>query len=242
VTLEPSESATAGVGSERAAFPPHSDHKAPSSLDRPTPEFEILAASPVPRAAAPTLRFRIRISDASEQPVYTIALTALITIEPAKRRYGDAERERLVDLFGEPERWHSTTENFRWTQADMLVPRFTGETEFDLDVPCTYDHEIAAAKYFSGLEDGKAPLRFHFNGTVFYEAGDGKLQMLQVPWDCSVRFEMPVEVWRELIAAHYPFRRWIALGPEQVERLARIRVERGLPSFDAVIDDLTGDS
>ena len=210
--------------------------------DRPTPDFEILAAEPVERAAAPTLRFRIRITDTSERPVYTVALTALITIEPAKRRYAEAERERLIELFGEPERWRSTAESFRWTQADMLVPRFSGDTEFDLNVPCTYDHEIAAAKYLSGLAEGKAPLRFHFNGTVFYEAGDGRLQLLQIPWDCSVRFEMPVEAWRSMIAEHYPLRRWIALGPEQVERLARIRVERGLPSFDAVIDELTRDA
>lgn len=209
--------------------------------DRPTPEFEILGASHLERAAAPTLSFRVRISDASEMPVYTIALTAMITIEPAKRRYQDAEREKLVELFGEPERWRNTTQNFRWTQVETLVPRFTSQTEFDLLLPCTYDHEVAAAKYLGGLVDGKAPLRLHFNGTVFYDAGEGRLQVLQVPWDCSVRYEMPVEVWQDMIAAHYPLRRWIPLGPEQVERLARLRVERGLPTFDAVIDELTAE-
>ena len=64
--------------------------------DRPTPQFEILSVQPVERAASPTLRFRIGVSDLSGRPVYTIALTALITIEPSKRRYEEGERASLV--------------------------------------------------------------------------------------------------------------------------------------------------
>ena len=79
----------------------------------------------------------------------------------------------------------------RWWAA------FEGSTEFELVVPCTYDLELAAAKYFDGLADGEAPLRFHFNGTVFYEAEDGRMQIVQIPWDRSPRFRMPVEAWRE---------------------------------------------
>jgi uncharacterized protein DUF6084 len=214
------------------------DVEAPHPPDRPTPEFEVLGVDHVERAAAPTLRFRIAVRDRSELPVYTIALSALITIEPAKRAYAPSERARMAELFGEPERWSSTTASFRWAQADVLVPRFSGETTFELPVPCTYDHEVAASKYLDGLGDGAAPLRLHLNGTVFYEAGDGRLQMLTIPWDCSVRYAMPVEAWRRMIEAHYPFRRWIPLDPATVERLADLRAARGLPTFDACIDAL----
>ena len=208
---------------------------------RPEPEFEIVGAGHVERAAAPTLRFRVAVREPSAQPVYTIALSAIVTVEPAKRRYDEAERERLQELFGAPERWAATTESFRWAQVDALVPRFAESTEFDLDVPCTYDHEVAAAKYLSGLGDGEAPLRFHFNGSIFYEAGDGRLQLAAIPWDCSVRFAMPVSVWQAMVAEHFPFRRWIAVDPATVERLAAVRAERGLPSFDAVIEELLGE-
>ncbi len=132
------------------------------------------------------------------------------------------------------ERWASTTTNFRWAQADALVPAFEGSTEFELVVPCTYDLELAAAKYFNGLADGVAPLRFHFNGTVFYEADDGRMQIVQVPWDRSPRFEMPVEVWREAIDAVYPYRAWVPVDTATLERLQRRKAERGLPTFDAV--------
>jgi hypothetical protein len=213
----------------------------PAVPARPEPDFEILRAGHVEHAAAPTLRFRVAVRDPSGRPIYTIALSAILTVEPAKRRYSEAERGRLRELFGAPERWGATTESFRWAQTDALVPRFAGKTEFDLDIPCTYDHEVASAKYLSGLEGGEAPLRFHFNGSIFYETGDGRLQLAAIPWDCSVRFAMPVAAWRAMIDEHFPYRRWIALDPGTVERLAARRAERGLPTFDAVIDELLGE-
>lgn len=206
--------------------------------DRPTPEFEVLDVQPVERAASPTLSFKVKISDRSGRPVYTVALTALITIEPSLRRYDEAERASLIELFGEPERWVSTTQNFRWAQMDGLVPAFTGSTEFELQLPCTYDLEVSSAKYFDGLQGGEVPLRLHFNGNLFYEAGGGRLQLLTIPWDCSVRYSMPVEVWRRMIDWHYPFRGWAPLDRETVQRLAALRTERGLPSFDAAVREL----
>ena len=108
----------------------------------------------------------------------------------------------------------------------MLVPAFTGSTEFELVVPCTYDLELAAAKYFHGLADGAAPLRFHFNGTVFYEADGGRMQIVQIPWDRSPRFRMPIEVWRGTIDAAYPYRGWVPVDT----RHARAPRARARPS------------
>jgi Family of unknown function (DUF6084) len=214
------------------------DEKQP---DRPTPEFEVVGVEPVERAAAPTLRFRVRVNDPWGRRVYMIALSTLITVEPVKRTYDPETRERLVELFGEPERWATTTTNFRWIQTDVVVPAFTGSTEFDLPIACTYDLELAASKYFHGLADGNAPLRFHFNGTVFYEGVDGAMQLLPIPWDCTIRYAMPVEAWKTMIASHYPYRGWIALHAETIERLARLKAERGLPTFDACVSELLED-
>jgi hypothetical protein len=204
----------------------------------PDPDFEVLSARAVERSAAPTVSFRVKVSDASARPVFTIALTAVITVEPSKRPYDPASRERLVELFGEPERWASTTTNFRWAQTEALVPAFEGSTEFELSVPCTYDLELAAAKYFHGLSDGAAPLRFHFNGTVFYESEDGRMQIVQVPWDRSPRFQMPIEVWRQTIDAAYPYRAWVPVHTETLEQLERLKAAAGLPTFDAAVRGL----
>jgi hypothetical protein len=204
----------------------------------PDPELEVLEARAVERAAAPTLAFRMRATDVSGRPIFAIALTAVITIEPAKRRYEPEERERLVELFGTPERWAATTTSFRWAQTAAMVGAFTGSTEFELAVPCSYDLELAAPKYFDGLAEGEAPLRFHFNGTVIYEATGGAMQMIQLPWDRSTRFRLPVSVWRRMIEAHYPYRGWVPVHVETLDRLRARKVDRGLPTFDATIEDL----
>ena len=113
------------------------------------------------------------------------------------------------------------------------MPAFEGATEFELVVPCTYDLEVAAVKYFNGLAEGEAPLRFHFNGTVFYESDEGRMQIVHIPWDRSPRFRLPLEVWRQTIDAAYPWRGWIPLHTETIARLERLKAERGLPTFDA---------
>ena len=55
-----------------------------------------------------------------------VALTIQLMIEPARRSYDDATRERLVELFGAPERWAVTTRSLVWAKLDVLVPAFTG--------------------------------------------------------------------------------------------------------------------
>ena len=206
--------------------------------DSPVPEIEVTGVRILPRTAAPTLEFEARIEDPAERPVYTIALTALILIEPAKRSYTDAERERLVELFGAPERWGGTTDNMRWAQAEVLVPSFTGTGSFAIPVAASYDLEIGSAKYFHGLSGGEVPLRFHFNGTIFYEGDDERLRLRQVPWDTTASFAMPHEVWRRMIADHYPGGGWIRLETETIDRLQTRRLRRGDLSVDATVADL----
>lgn len=228
----------APAGGTAPAAPDRPEPAPEARPDRPEPELEVLAAGHVPRSAVPTMRFRVAVADRSGLRVQTIALSALITIEPAKRSYDEGERERLVELFGEPERWAATTQSFRWAQVGALVPAFTGRTELDLLVPCSYDLELAPAKYLAGLGGGEVPLRFHFNGSVHYEAAGGRPQVVPLPWDRSVRFAMPHDAWDEMIAEHYPLRSWVPLDRETVERLAARKAARGLPTFEATVAEL----
>jgi Family of unknown function (DUF6084) len=150
-----------------------------------TPEFAVLGVEVVEDAVAPTLRFRLGVSEPSEREIFTIALTAQINVEPARRDHDEATRERLVDLFGEPERWPATTHPFLWTNATTLVPSFTGAGMFTLPVPATFDLEVAATRYFHSLPDGEAPLAFHFSGSILLRGEDGRVQIVSVPWSCT---------------------------------------------------------
>jgi hypothetical protein len=205
------------------------------SLD---PTFSVLDVEAVANAATPTLRFHLHVDDPTGRQVHTIALTTQIQIDPARRAYDDGTRERLVELFGPPERWASTTEVFRWAHVSALVGGFTGATSFSVDVPCTYDLEIAASKYFYSLPDGEVPLSFLFNGMVLYSGEGDRLQVAQVPWSCTARWRMPVDAWKRVMAAYYPGGGWVRLQTETLEALAARKAADGHHSFDALIAEL----
>jgi hypothetical protein len=62
-----------------------------------------------------------------------------------------------------------------WTHASVVAPQFTGSSIVSLQVPCTFDFNVAATKYFYALEDGEIPLDFLFSGSVFYQEPLGAL-------------------------------------------------------------------
>ncbi len=218
--------------SVRAADPPQSGPSAPD------PEFAVLGVRPVRHAASPMLTLDLQVSEPSGRQIYMIALTIQLMIEPARRRYDDATRERLFELFGAPERWAVTTRSLVWSRLDVLVPAFTGMTTVGVPIACNYDMELAAAKYLHSLPDGEAPLALHFNGMIYYPGEDGGLQMVLVPWTKSIDFRMPVSVWQETIAHYYPNTAWLALRTQTLEALQREKLRRGLATFDACVAEL----
>jgi len=204
----------------------------------PEPEFAVIGVRAVRYAAAPALTLDLQVSEPSGRPVYMIALTIQLMIEPARRSYDEATRARLVELFGAPERWAVTTRSLVWARLDVLVPAFTGTTTVTVPVACSYDLELAASKYLYSLPDGEAPLALHFNGTIYYPGDDGGLQMVLVPWNKSIDFRMPVSVWRETIEHYYPNTGWVALRSQTLEALQREKLDRGLATLDACMEAL----
>jgi hypothetical protein len=201
----------------------------------PEPEFWVLGCEPVPHAAAPTLAFRLRVRDRSELEVYAVALTVQIHLEPIQREHDDEVRERLRDVFGEPERWGDTARSVMWARHDVLVNGFNGSTSFELTVPCSSDLELATARWFEAVDDGDAPLTFHFSGSVFYRAESDRLQVTLVPWTAEAQFRLPVATWKAAVGDGGGLAR---LGGETFEALRRHRLERGLPTLDAAVSDL----
>jgi hypothetical protein len=216
--------------------PPPGIHPQPPDL-----EFAVLGARPVKYAAAPMLTIDLQVSEPDGREVYMVALTIQLMIDPARRTYDDTTRERLVELFGAPERWAVTTRSLVWAKLDVLVPAFTGQTTITVPIACHYDLELAAAKYLHSLPDGEAPLALHFNGMVYYPGPGGGLQMVLIPWSKSIDFRMPVSVWQETIAHYYPGTAWIAVGSRTFEALQREKRRRGLATLDDCVSALLRD-
>jgi hypothetical protein len=204
--------------------------------------FTVEKAEPEPFAAAPHLNFHLRIAEApaGEDPtsIPAIALRCQIRIEPGRRRYLPAEQDRLLDLFGEPQRWGQTLRGMLWTHASVVVPPFTGTTVVDLPVPCSFDFNVAATKYFHALEDGEVPLCLLFSGTIFYTADDGFLQVSQVPWEKEASFRLPVRVWKEMMELYYPNSAWLCLRRDAFDRLYRYKSSQGIPTWEQALEVL----
>lgn len=188
-------------------------------------------------AAVPTLMFRLRIAEPDARPIHTIALRAQVQIETQRRHYTSAEESRLLELFGEPARWGQTLKPMLWTHATMIVPAFEGTVEVDLPVTCTYDFEVAGAKYLHALDDGEIPLVFLFSGTVFARTGTG-FAIDQLPWDLESAYRLPVGQWRAMMDHYFPGAAWLRLGRESFDALQRFKADRALPSWDATVEAL----
>jgi hypothetical protein len=202
-------------------------------------DFQVDGAEPLPFAAAPLLVFKLRVTEATgETPIHAVALRCQVRIEPARRRYGGRDHERLRDLFGEPQRWSQTLRSMLWTHTSVVVPPFTGSAVVDLPVPCTYDFNVAAAKYFYALEDGEVPLCLLFSGTVFHAAEDGALQVAQIPWEKEAHFRLPVPAWKGMMEHYYPNSAWLCLRKDVFDRLYRYKVGRGLPTWEQALEGL----
>ena len=146
--------------------------------------FQIVGAEIPPFASVPTLIFKMRITNAHDQEerIHSVALRCQIRLAVTKRRYTPVEQERLLELFGEPNRWKDTLRDTLWTHTVAVVQQFTGNIDVDLPVTCTYDFEVMSTKYFDALEDGAIPLLFLFSGTVFYQDEEDNLQAAPISW------------------------------------------------------------
>lgn len=203
--------------------------------------FSVLDVAAEPYAVAPTLLVRVRIDEGSGAAVHALALRAQVRIQPQRRRYDDAEESGLLDLFGPRQRWAETMKPFLWMHVTAMVPGFTGQTEVELALPCTYDFEVAAAKYLQALRGGDVPLVLLFSGTVFARAGSG-MAVTQIPWDREATYSMPVRVWRQTMDSHFPGSQWLRLDRDTVAALSRYKGERGFTSLEEAVTSLLAEA
>ena len=201
--------------------------------------FSVESAQAVPFAAAPTISFRVRIiNTAANQEIRSVALRAQILIEAARRHYNPAERASLQDLFGEPDRWSQTLRSLLWTHVSATVPAFSGTAAYDLAVPCTFDFNVGAAKYFHAIQVDDIPLCFQFSGSVFYSTPDGAIQIAQIDWNNEAKFRLPSKVWRDMMDHYYPNSAWLRLRRDAFERLYEYKRRQGLATWEEAIERL----
>jgi hypothetical protein len=104
-------------------------------------------------------------------------------------------------------------------------------------VPCTYDFEVAAAKYLHALGDGEIPLLLLFSGTVFVP-GDFGFSAEPVGWDCEASYRLPVAVWRGVMDLYFPNSGWLRVSRDTFDALQRYKAQRSLATWDQALTSL----
>jgi hypothetical protein len=199
----------------------------------PSLAFAVDGSHAVEHAAVPTIAFQLRIS--SDQPVRSVQLDIQLQIAARRRSYGEAEQERLWELFGTPDGWSDSLRTLLWARTTVVVPPFADSTIVELPIVCTYDLEVTAARYFASLAGGEVPLEFLFSGALFYAGGDGRLQTVRIGWDSEADYRMPVSVWRAAIDRHFPDCAWLRLGREPFDRLQAYKARRAVLTIDEAV-------
>ena len=199
--------------------------------------FSVLDSYPLPYAISPSLGLKRRVAETTGARVHTIALRAQVQIEPQKRRYSSEETDGLVDLFGTLDRYGDTLKSMLWTHVSTMVLGFSGEKEFEIQIPCSYDFEVAAHKYLAALKDGEIPMILLFSGTVYTE-GERGVAAEMMSWSCEARHRLPVSVWRAAMDAHFPNSAWIRINRDAFAELDRFRISESIPTWDATIERL----
>jgi hypothetical protein len=198
--------------------------------------FEVVDAEAPAFAATPMLIFKLRIDNAiPNEHIASVSLRCQIQINVTRRRYSAEAQERLLEVFGTPERWGETLRPLLWTHASTVITQFSENIIADLPVPCTYDFEVVGTKYFNALGDGEIPLTFLFSGTIFYEGEEGNLQVGQISWSKEATYRLPVALWQEMIERYYPNSAWIRLHKDIFDQLYQYKASQGLPTWDEVV-------
>jgi len=201
--------------------------------------FRIEGAEVAQFAATPQIALKLHLTNADPaETIHSVALRCQIQIEVTRRRYTAEEQEKLRDLFGEPDRWCQTLRNLLWIHVNVNVPTFQGSTGVDLPVPCTFDFNVAATKYFHGLGDGDVPLCLMFSGIVFYGHKVGHMQVSPISWEKEARFDLPVKTWREMMDTYYPNSVWLSLRRDVFERLYEYKIRHGIPTWEEALESM----
>ena len=172
--------------------------------------------------------------------VHALALRCQIRIEPQRRRYQPEEEDRLYELFGETPRWGDSLRPFLWTHVSTTIAGFTGSTEFDLPVECTYDFEVAGGQVPARPgRTGRFRCCCCSPGTVFTR-GEAGFAAEPVSWDLEASYRLPVVGVAGRDGPVLPEQRLAAGRPRHPRPAPALQGRRGpLPTWDQAFEHLS---
>ena len=169
-------------------------------------------------------RFALRDRDAVGAAIRSVILDVQVRIAargaPTTRRSRPAVGavRRAAPLVAR--RWHAALDCAR----PRSFPPFTGATEVELQVPCTYDFDVAAAQV-PRTRCGTARCRSSSCSAARCSTRrrTGCCRRRGSAWDHEAEYRLPVAVWRETMDHHFPGSAWLRLAARDVRPPARLQ-------------------
>ena len=179
------------------------------------------------------------MTETSGREVFTIALTAQINLDPARRSYDADTRPRSSTCSASPSAGRATHHSI------LVGPRDHPRAQLHRHATSPSDAAATTSSWRRpvplSLPDGEAPLSFHFTGSVLHRGDDARCRSGKlIPWTCSAQWRMPVATWREMMARHYPGGAWVRLRTDTLDALRQRTASHGLPSYDACVAEAAG--
>ena len=199
--------------------------------------FAVIEVEPEPYAVTPILNARLGIAAVGDEPIHAIALRCQVRIEPhaarllRRRGRGPGRPVRAAGALGHHHAHFPVAADHR--DGAGLHRRHAGQ-------PAAGMHLRLRG---GGFEVSARPARRHGAAAVPVQR-NGFLQgtrgfaVQQVPWDREDRFDMPVSVWRDLIAAALSEHRLAAAEPGHRRRAGRLPVGTRAALFDDAVTSL----
>ncbi|HEY3674713.1 MAG TPA: DUF6084 family protein [Candidatus Tumulicola sp.] len=188
-------------------------------------------------SATPALRMRFHIGAEAGASVLGLALNVDVRIAAERRRYDEAERSKMRELFGDATQWDRSIGPIAWTRGTLNVPAFGGSTEAVVTLPCGYDFDLVAVKYASALDGGFIPIEVLLTGTVFYRSGD-RMLAAKLPWDSEIGYRVDVATWQAAVGMVFGDEAWLRIDRNLLRRLQDLRSQRGFTTWNQTIESL----
>jgi hypothetical protein len=200
--------------------------------------FAVTGARALPGAAVPTIALTLAIEKLAGAPVRSLTVAVRVDIAPARRAYDAREQARLSPLYGAPGQWDATLAALPWARTTVLVGPFSDRARAEAILPCSYDFEVAGARYLHALGDGDIPVELMFSGTILYTDAARGVQAAPIPWDHEATYRVPVAVWRAAVRGVFGDSAWVRLPRPTFDRLCAYRTRIAAPDWGTAIEAL----
>ena len=189
--------------------------------------------------AVPTIMLRTRISEHTGATVHALASAVpdpdRAAAAPVRGRGREPPRRALRRAATVGATRCDRSSGRTWRRPS---PTFTGATEIDLPITCTYDFEIAVDEVPPRARRRRDSRSCCSSPAPRSYAETRGCSVAPVAWHADTTFRLPVAVWRQTMDVYFPNSGWVMLSRDVLDKLTEYKASRALASWDLTVEHL----